>query len=174
MAPVKGDGQEGKTAFDGDIEELLDAAGIAVRPLGRATTRAQAQLWRQTFLALVPRDERRRASGTEWGFLSTRRMHAFEREEAYSAYRDQPDRVFFVLVEGFSSGYRCSGRPLPDLNNSATDYYVFPKDMSWTMVFTHEQDWGAGPYFCTKEMAASSPPPRPRRKRLRKRRGSRR
>ena len=32
------------------------------------------------------------------------------------------------------------------VNCNLSDYYVFPKNLAWTMAFTHEEGW-YGPYF---------------------------
>lgn len=48
-----------------------------------------------------------------------------------------------------SFGVRASGLPVPDLRFPTGDLYVFPETLEWTMVYTHEEEFG--PYFTERE-----------------------
>jgi hypothetical protein len=67
-------------------------------------------------------------------------------------YQQQRATSYYVVPESeISIAYLCVGGQLPDLMACADDIYVWPEGLSWTMAFTHELDWGLGPYFCLRE-----------------------
>ena len=43
--------------------------------------------------------------------------------------------------------FDCKGPPSPDFRPLENDIYIFPHDLSWTFVVTHEMSCGLGPYF---------------------------
>lgn len=59
----------------------------------------------------------------------------------------------------YTPAYECHGDGmLPDLSAFAgTEFVIVPDDWSWTMIHTHEDLAGGGPYFARKEWLA---PPR--------------
>lgn len=55
------------------------------------------------------------------------------------------------LKHNVDVGFECHGR-LPDLSPfHSTEFFVSPPDLSWTMVFTHEDYGFGGPYFIRVE-----------------------
>ena len=99
---------------------------VYARPLGRATG-----VWHR--------------GKYDWHVFSHRDTFALEREAARAAYHAQACKVLLVITDDKRRpGYRVvSAEPVvPD----EADAYVFPPDLAWTMVFTHEDGW-LGPYF---------------------------
>ena len=72
--------------------------------------------------------------------------------EAIEQYTSQKAHNYFIMPEDFgyknTNIYRISS--LPKYNDYLLDFYVFPKNMAWSMAFTHESGpkmMNLGPYF---------------------------
>jgi len=49
-------------------------------------------------------------------------------------------------------GYKCKGATIPDLGQFSTlDFVMVASDLSWTIMYTHEDDVLGGPYFVKKD-----------------------
>ncbi|MFO0568940.1 MAG: DUF4275 family protein [Polyangiaceae bacterium] len=91
----------------------------------------------------------------DWHIFSQRDTYALEREEARAAYHAQLCNELLVIPnDKHRAGYRVvTHEPVvPD----EEDVYIFPPDLAWTMVFTHEDGW-LGPYF-SKATWVDGPP----------------
>ena len=64
-------------------------------------------------------------------------------EEARSLYAQVTSSEYVVLTNASNDGLVTDQKPS---SSSLTDFYVFPRNLAWTMAFTHEDGW-LGPYF---------------------------
>ena len=64
-------------------------------------------------------------------------------EKALNEYQSQVAPEFIVMAN--DDELAVATDELPQSCN-LSDFYVFPKNMAWTMAFTHEDGW-LGPYF---------------------------
>jgi hypothetical protein len=62
------------------------------------------------------------------------------------------------------AAYECHGDGnLPDLSAFAeTDFFIVPTDFSWTMIYTHEDNFWGGPHFVCKDWLELHARKRPR------------
>jgi hypothetical protein len=78
-----------------------------------------------------------------WHIFSGRGYPSVEADEAESMYSKHNAENYYVMFNNASTIDLVKQKPT-DLNYK--DVYVFPKNMAWTMAFTHEEGW-LGPYF---------------------------
>ena len=79
----------------------------------------------------------------KWHIFSTEAYPSVSGSSAEEAYLSQQAPEFIVLSEHHESAMITSELPI---ECSSSDYYVFPKNLAWTMAPTHENGW-LGPYF---------------------------
>ena len=105
--------------------------------------------WRRCFARkLDPKLSAESGKGFDWHTFSYNKTPHLAGDDARNAYRAKgAERELIVLPHsGEGSGFRTTD--LPDFSGKSLDVYIFPEDLSWTMVFTHEDGW-LGPYFAT-------------------------
>ena len=75
-----------------------------------------------------------------------------EGDEAIKQYTSQKSHSYFIMPEDF--GYKNTNiyqtSSLPKYDDYLLDFYVFPKNMAWSMAFVHESGpnmMNLGPYF---------------------------
>ena len=75
------------------------------------------------------------------------------RNSALEEYRSIGPAQFIVFPppQTDSTAYLCAANEMPDFAELSDDVYIFSPDFAWTMVYTHESNWGLGPYFARKE-----------------------
>ena len=78
-----------------------------------------------------------------WHIFSGGGYPSVEADEAERMYNQHSAASYYVMFNNGSTIDLVKEKPT-DLNYK--DVYVFPKNMSWTMAFTHEEGW-LGPYF---------------------------
>lgn len=78
-----------------------------------------------------------------WHIFSGGGYPAAEADDAKKMYSEHSAESYCVMYNNGSTIDLVKEKP-SDLNHK--DVYVFPKNMSWTMAFTHEEGW-LGPYF---------------------------
>ena len=78
-----------------------------------------------------------------WHIFSDERYPAVSGQSALDEYRRQRACEYIVLP---NDGEPAIETDLPPLEFWLEDYLVFPRNMAWTMAFTHEDGW-LGPYF---------------------------
>jgi Domain of unknown function (DUF4275) len=105
---------------------------------------AEAQLLEQLWLESFGQD----AAGTStkdylWHIFSANKYPHACGTEALMHYLQQQAPEYIVLSNDRRVAFSTS---LPPEHCYLSDYYVFPKNMAWTMAFTHEDGW-LGPYF---------------------------
>ena len=138
---------------DAELRSLLDSAGVAWRPLAEAE-RAEAEAqWRAVYGRAFRGRPRLRHGG-----------------RADFEYARQPAGRWLVVpltagVEGTSvsppgpalGGYECEGPVVPLGSLCGAEFAVSPADLSWTMLYTHEDHALGGPYFVRREWVPTSP-----------------
>jgi hypothetical protein len=86
----------------------------------------------------------------KWHTFSYEKYPSLSGKEALDQYYSHKALSYIVLPEFqmYSDEVAFITNTIPDYGrlDITTDFYVFPKNMAWTMAFTHEQDW-LGPYF---------------------------
>ena len=92
--------------------------------------------------------------GFRWHAYSEGFETALEGEEALAAYLKQDLSRYLIHFEHDRLIFDCQGPPCPVLPNIGDDVYLFPHDLAWTMVFTHEDCLGQGPFFATLQQHA--------------------
>lgn len=78
-----------------------------------------------------------------WHVFSGARYPSVAGDEAIREYLQQRAAKYVVLSN--DRRFALDTDLLPE-QSSLADYYVFPKNLAWTMAFTHEDGW-LGPYF---------------------------
>jgi hypothetical protein len=103
--------------------------------------------WDETF---CPNVHRRTGAWIHLGYRWHAYSYGFEAaltgDAALAAYAVCAARDLLVYFED-EDLFDCFGVASPDFSSFGDDLYVFPADLAWTMVFTHEQCIGLGPYF---------------------------
>lgn len=64
-------------------------------------------------------------------------------QDALAAYAPVASPEYVVLSNDRDEAYVTNQKPS---SCSLSDYYVFPRNLAWTMAFTHEDGW-LGPFF---------------------------
>lgn len=134
-------------AHDGELRSLLDAAGVSWRPLVEAE-RAEAEAqWRAVYgRAFRGRPRLRQGSRADYEYVH------------------QPAGRWLVVpltsgVEGTPvsplglslAGYECDGPVVALGALCGSEFAVSPTDLSWAMLYTHEDHALGGPYFVRRE-----------------------
>lgn len=143
-----------KRAYRDLLEEALNECDVSFRQLEPADVAKLQRKWRLTFAHRV-----KEIAGVEvylgfdWHAFSYDLVYALERDEARRAYAAERVSSFYALpnlAEG--TGYRCEAKQFPNIR--WVDTYITPIDFSWTMVFTHEEEMGVGPFFTRGEWSS--------------------
>lgn len=125
----------------------LTNQGIAPTTLPKSGVWRLLQAWRAAF---VPEVEAATGNqvylGYEWHAYSYEFTRAVEGARAFAEYEARACTDYLVLSAWTSAtfGFRCIGH-LPDLRGKRWDLIVFPPELTWSMVFSHEDR--CGPYF---------------------------
>ncbi|MSQ58746.1 MAG: DUF4275 family protein [Betaproteobacteria bacterium] len=80
-----------------------------------------------------------------WHVFSGGNYPSVRRAEAIARYEEQVAPEYIVLSNDRIRAIETDSRPAAEVC-ARTDYYVFPRNLAWTMAFTHEAGW-LGPYF---------------------------
>jgi len=135
------------------LASLLDAAGVTLRPLSEPERAEAERQWRAVYGE---------------AFRGRPRLRHGIRAEA--EYARQPAGRWLVapLSAGVAgtpvaptgpaaTGYECEGPLVPLGAAHAIEFAVFPSDLSWTMLHTHEDHALGGPYFICQAWLPESP-----------------
>ncbi len=129
------------------LERLLKPERSGATRLTEEETERLRAAWRERFAAKLDRSlSAESKGGFDWHTFSYGVFPHLSGDEARNAYRMRIRRAELVLLphRGEGPGFRVCG--LHDFSRANVDVYIFPENLSWTMVFTHEDDW-LGPYF---------------------------
>jgi hypothetical protein len=124
-------------------DHSVEAIEISTEELARITT-----LWKRVFGSRVRRQYGTSVyRGFKWHGFSYGIEPCLSGQTAREAYQLKAG-PFYVFDEMESFGYLCrtSTRFRIDLSELHQDIYITNKQVSWTMVFTHEQP-ALGPFF---------------------------
>lgn len=124
----------------GILVDLLRRHAVAVEELSRKETWAHQQRWRECYSACVKARTGMWTYGAfDWNTFAFGFARCLRDAKALAAYGACPAEEFLVIPEpNKGPGLRCSAESPPDLSSSLIEVYVFPTDLDWTMVFTHE------------------------------------
>jgi len=133
------------------LEKLLQpTASGAVRLTDTETARFR-QAWRHRFAArLDPMLSAESSGGFDWHAFSYDKFPHLTGDAARNAYQAKAVDLTLVVLPHSTEGSGFKVRATPDFSGKNLDVYIFPEDLSWTMVFTHENGW-FGPYFATAD-----------------------
>lgn len=94
----------------------------------------------------LPWAEKKPSKGFRWENIT----FSFEGEKAQEEYNSHVARSFYIMAEEFGVKnhilYESEIKPEINAFDEKLDFYVFPKNLAWSMAFTHESGW-LGPYF---------------------------
>ena len=73
-----------------------------------------------------------------------------DKEDAQKDFESHFARTYFIMPEDFGKDnfimYKTDEKPQINAFEQLIDCYIFPKNLAWSMNFTHESGW-IGPYF---------------------------
>lgn len=128
--------------------QLRDQFGVEAQPVESSVFRSWNQRWLERF---CPNVKRKTGSwiyrGYRWHAYSYEYESALRGTRAFNAYVARQATDFYLFFEFDDLMFHCTGPPSPDLRPLDDDVYVFPHDLAWTFVVTHEMSLGLGPYF---------------------------
>ncbi|MEM7456349.1 MAG: DUF4275 family protein [Planctomycetota bacterium] len=82
-----------------------------------------------------------------WHAYTYRFEQAIVGPEAFERFHQQTVMPFYIYRETDDSLFDCNARSWPDVRVFEDDVYVFPHDMAWLFITTHEASRGIGPFF---------------------------
>lgn len=135
------------------LYSLLEENDVAFETLPNETSEKLIEQWLSTFSKNVTRKQKRdcRMDQYPWHLFSFNVVPSLLGEAALKKYASKKDEEFYVIDLVGGDGIRCLSDLKPDFGPARSEIYVFPEDLSWTMVFTHEYGW-FGPYYCDRNM----------------------
>ncbi len=117
------------------------------------------QAWREIYsMDLKNQTGKWKLPDFEWHTFSGGYSKCKNGAKSEEYYRNQVEKNFFVMFEESERllVLEIVNGQLPQLNDlRGNDIYIYPKDMNWTMAFTHEESMGLGPYFSMKDWQTS-------------------
>ena len=121
-------------------EEPLVRPGQVLRTLSEDEAAALTKAWMQVY--------GRRGQGLNmkdfmWHVFSGGGFDCLSGQEALTAYVTRQAAEYVVLSNDRRTAFVTDVRPD---RAALSDYMVFPRNLAWTMAFTHEDGW-LGPYF---------------------------
>jgi hypothetical protein len=135
------------------LETLLSDAGVTFMPVHRSERWRLEQAWREVYARNThARTGRWQIPEFEWHVFSYGDSPHKSGAKAVELYRlESPSEWYAWSQPPNVPLYYCTGGSHLALLPLATDVYVFPPDLSWTMAFTHEYSMNLGPYFSRSE-----------------------
>jgi hypothetical protein len=138
--------------FPPSIEVTLRNTGVSFEAVESKVAFTIQRAWLTRFATQVKQQK-----GT-WVFRGLM-WHGFSYEiqpcqvgkAALKAYQSRQIEPYHVFAENVRDCYACISEDWPDFSGG-NEVYVLPCSAEWTMVFTHEQSRGLGPYFAEAEL----------------------
>lgn len=115
--------------------------GKVLDQLGQDETEAFAKSW----VAVFGQKPAPHMTDYLWHVFSYGSYPSVALQDALLAYASATSPEYVVLSNDGDEAFITDQRPT---SCSFRDYYVFPKNLAWTMAFTHEDGW-LGPFFAT-------------------------
>ncbi len=126
------------------MSELAELLGIndnvIIQEYNQNETDEYRKLWIKTF---CKNKQGVNIKSYLWHIFSSSRYHSVCKKEAKTEYDNHTSSEYVILSNNDELAILVTEKPY-NFNNQ--DFYVFPKNMAWTMAFTHEDDW-LGPFF---------------------------
>ena len=109
------------------------------------------QRWRESFVSdLKIHTSKWILDGCDWHAFSSGYCSCIKGAQADEEYRSLGTSKVFIVFDDDKDTILalCHGPPIVDrLGHLHSDLYITQYEYEWTMVFTHEQSAGFGPYF---------------------------
>jgi hypothetical protein len=135
------------------LRALLGAAGISCRPLTEPERAEAERQWRAVYGGAF-RGRPRLRHGPRADFEYARQPAG--RWVVVPLSAEAPGTS--VSPRGpAQTGYECEGPPVPLGAACGLEFAVAPADLSWTMLYTHEDHAFGGPYFIRREWLPGGP-----------------
>lgn len=127
---------------------LTVTPGTILRELDSVDTEGFVEAWLKSYGA-----DRHgvNAKAFLWHIFSAERYPALSGREALAEYEKQVAPEYVVLSNDRDRAFETDALPQ---GCSFYDYQVFPRNLAWTMAFTHEDGW-LGPYFAVHRRYAA-------------------
>src|SRR5688572_20107447 len=127
--------------------DALNQLDGQVSPLARDERFRLQQRWRELFAPGVKaRTGKWQHNGTDWHAFSFGFCYALSGAKASDAYtREATASVLIIPGDNHLPAVRYRGESLPEFAGLRVDVYVWAESGEWSMVFTHEDDFG--PYY---------------------------
>lgn len=143
------------------IEDFLLKYRISSKRIDKHTKWKLQQEWRKNFAANVrEKTGKWMFKGIDWHAFSYSYTYSLKGIKAETAYDNLKAKEFFLISSNEQvPSYECNTISPPSAaevrdflfeNPDLFDMYISAPDFHWTMVFTHEQKHGLGPYFAFK------------------------
>jgi len=125
---------------------MLHTHGVSFGDLPQQEAWVYQQRWRECYCASMHALTGKWKDG-DYGWNTFDRGYArcLRDSKALHAFLACPASEFLLILDS-GKGWRCSASAMPDLASWPQECYVFPPDLEWTMVFSHE-----GPFFSRRE-----------------------
>ena len=128
------------------MDEIISAIEVNPGKVLRVYTKKETWAFEKEWMQTYCKDKQgANTNAYKWHIFSFEKYPALSGEKALKKYMQQTAIEYIVLSN--ESDLAIATDKLPTKCNIA-DYYIFPKNMAWTMAFTHEDGW-LGPYFAT-------------------------
>jgi len=114
--------------------------GTISRECSPTETDALVTLWLETY---GKDKDGVNAKAYMWHVFSANRYPSLTGSDAMAEYKAQVAAEYVVLSNDRKTAFTTDLLPIASF---LSDWYVFPKNLAWTMAFTHEDGW-LGPYF---------------------------
>lgn len=129
-------------------EILENEYSISAKVITGRNFRKINQSWLRAFFPNVKHNTGRWVyRGYRWHAYSFNHEVAVSGEEAFGIYQAKPIAPFYLFHELNDSLYTCTTEVWPDLRTLNDDIYLFPHQLEWMFVITHEMSIDLGPYF---------------------------
>lgn len=138
-----------KRKTDVSLIEYMRSLGAQVTELAPEEESALLSGWYDAYCAKLRSETGKPVyRGFRWHVFSGNYYPSQEGAEAESSYgKEKVHQVFVIPEEGEKeAGFSSDRMPPVEIALLKRDFQVFPKNLAWTMSFTHEYGW-LGPYF---------------------------
>jgi len=144
------------------IETFFYTNGITFEALGKRARGDLQQEWREVYASQVKAKTGKWILGAEdWLVFArdySKHLHGVAAEEAYSHIRMVTSQFVVLFSNPQLPGWRCTAKVAPHFSSwvqlmstvPTFDIYLFSFNHSWTLVITHEEEFG--PYFAYNVM----------------------
>jgi len=141
-----------------EFSEIVERCGGKATLLSNKERWQILQSWRHVFSReLYERTGKWQHNGFDWHTFSYDFAPAENGAKALDSYRSQSANAFYVIPQDeLLPGFLCADAQLPDFSGCFLDVYIFPRELAWTMAFTHESHTSMelGPFFARGDRVA--------------------